>query len=74
MNFGDVLREERIKKGMSVQQLAEKAHVTTRAIYYWERGERAMSLNNVNSVFEALDISFSLGKGGIVKHYDDGTP
>ena len=54
---------------MSVQQLAEKAHVTTRAIYYWERGEREMSLNNVNSVFEALGISFSLGQGGIVKNY-----
>lgn len=65
MNFGDILREERIKKGMSVQQLAENAHVTTRAIYYWERGERAMSLNNVNSVFNALEVSFSLGKGGI---------
>lgn len=50
---------------MSVQQLAEYAHVTTRAIYYWERGERAMSLNNVNSVFNALEVSFSLGKGGI---------
>lgn len=71
MNFGDILREERTKKGMSVQQLAEKAHVTTRAIYYWERGERAMSLNNVNSVFEALGISFSLGHGGIVKNYDN---
>ena len=69
MNFGDILREERTKKGMSVQQLAEKAHVTTRAIYYWERGEREMSLNNVNSVFGALGISFSLGQGGIVKNY-----
>lgn len=38
MDFGAILKEERINKGLSIRELAEKAGVTERAVYYWERG------------------------------------
>ena len=62
MNFGDILREERTKKNMSITELAEKAHVTSRAIYYWENGERSMSVESADKVFSALEVSVVIGR------------
>ena len=40
MDLGKIMKEERIKQGMSQQKLAQKAGVTKRAIIYWENGEK----------------------------------
>lgn len=62
MDLGTILKEERIKKGLSMQALADKAGVTSRAIYYWENGEKSMSLESADKVFKALEVSVIIGK------------
>ncbi len=64
MNFGVFLKEERAKKGLSIQALADKAGVTSRAIYYWESGTKSMSLESADKIFKALDVSVVIGRGG----------
>lgn len=62
MNFGKILREERMKQGISQQKLAVAAGVTKRAIIYWESGERTMSIENADKVFKALNVTIKIGK------------
>lgn len=62
MDFGAILKKERINKELSIQELAEKAGVTVRALYYWERGEKHMSIESADKVFKALDVSVTIGK------------
>lgn len=64
MDYGTFLKEERVKKSLSIQALADKAGVTSRAIYYWENGKRSMSLESADKIFKALDVSVVIGKGG----------
>ena len=61
MDFGAILKEERINKGLSIRELAEKAGVTERAVYYWERGEKNMSIESADKVFKALEVSITIG-------------
>lgn len=62
MNLEEIMREERIKQGISQQKLANAAGVTKRTITYWEKGEKKMSVENADKVFKALQISVVLGK------------
>lgn len=62
MDFGAILKKERINKELSIQELAEKAGVTVRAIYYWECGEKHMSIESADKVFNALGVSVTIGK------------
>jgi DNA-binding helix-turn-helix protein len=62
VDFGAILKKERINKELSIQELAEKAGVTVRAIYYWERGEKHMSIESADKVFNALGVSVTIGK------------
>lgn len=62
MNFGKILKEERIKSGYSQKRLAEAAGVTPRAIIYWESGQRQMSIENADKVFKALHTSVKIGE------------
>ena len=61
MDFGAILKEERINKGLSIRELAEKAGVTERAVYYWECGEKNMSIERADKVFKALGVSITIG-------------
>jgi len=60
--FGRMLKEQRIKKDMSKQELAKKIGVTERAISYWERGDRAISLYEADKVLYEIGISLRIGK------------
>ena len=40
MELGKILKETRIKKGLTQAVLAEKAGVTIRSITYWENGKK----------------------------------
>lgn len=62
MNYGKILKNERQKLGMSVEQFAQMTGITKRAIYYWESGERIMSIENADKVFKALGVSVVIGK------------
>lgn len=62
MNFGKIMKEERLKQGMSQQRLAEVVGVTKRAIIYWENGKRKMNIESADKVFKALKVSVNIGE------------
>lgn len=52
--FGNALKEKRIKKGLSQEKLAEIAELHRTYIGSAERGERNVSLLNMNKIAKAL--------------------
>ena len=62
MQFSKIVKDERVRQGLSQKQLAEAAGVTQRAIYYWENGERHMTVESADKVFKALHISVRIGE------------
>ena len=62
MDLGKILKEERIKRGLSQQKLADKAGVTKRAIIYWENGKKKMNVESAYKVFKALHVSVVIGE------------
>lgn len=55
--FGEKVREERFKKGLSQEELAAKAGVHRTYIGMIERGEKNITLLNIKKVAKALDLS-----------------
>lgn len=64
MKLGLLIMNERIKNNISRQKLAEKAGCTTRAIEYWENGERGISLEYADKIFKALNTKITIGVNG----------
>lgn len=62
VNIGLLIEQLRTEKGMSRVELAKKAGCTRKAIEYWEKGQRAMSIENADKIFKALDVSVTIGK------------
>ena len=62
MNVEKILKEERVKQGISQQQLADMTGVTKRAISYWETGRRKMTVDSADKIFKALHVSIILGE------------
>lgn len=52
--FGEKVREERKKKGLSQEQLAEKAGVHRTYIGMIERAEKNITLENIEKIAKAL--------------------
>lgn len=63
MNIGKIIAKERIKSNISKAKLAEKVGCTSRAIDYWENGERSISLENADKIFKALGTTIVIGNG-----------
>ena len=61
MNYGELLKKERTKAGLSQQGLADIAGVTKRAITYWETGKRKITLESTEKVFGALKVKVTIG-------------
>jgi transcriptional regulator with XRE-family HTH domain len=62
--FGQKVREERLKHGLSQEELAMKAGVHRTYIGMIERAEKNITLSNISKVAKALEISISdLTKG-----------
>ncbi|OGF20629.1 transcriptional regulator [Candidatus Falkowbacteria bacterium RBG_13_39_14] len=55
--FGEKVREERLKKGFSQEELATKAGVHRTYIGMIERGEKNITLINIKKVAKALDLA-----------------
>lgn len=55
------IREERIKQGISIRKLAKMVGCTDRAIVYWEKGEREITVNMADKLLKALGISMDIG-------------
>lgn len=62
MNFGKILKEKRILRGFSQQELANRIDVSKRTINYWESGQKKMSLENADKAFRALETTITIGK------------
>ncbi len=54
--FGGKVREERLKRGLSQEELAGKAGVHRTYIGMIERGEKNITLINIKKVASALDL------------------
>lgn len=66
MTFGEYIREERTRRGLSGEQLAGKLGIDKNQIYLWETDKRGITLYNVLRVLEALDASVLIGAGGVI--------
>lgn len=62
MDFGQIMKTERIRQNISQQKLADEAGVTKRAINYWESGKRKMTVDCADRIFKALGITVEIGK------------
>ncbi|WP_105176880.1 helix-turn-helix transcriptional regulator [Clostridium cagae] len=61
MKIGEIIEKERIKSNISKSKLAEKVGCTSRAIDYWENGERSISFENADKIFKALGKTITIG-------------
>jgi transcriptional regulator with XRE-family HTH domain len=57
--FGNKVREERLKRGLSQEELAEEAGVHRTYVGMIERAEKNITLRNIQKVAEALDLPIS---------------
>jgi transcriptional regulator with XRE-family HTH domain len=57
--FGQKVRDERIKQGLSQEELASKAGVHRTYIGMIERAEKNITLANIEKIASALGISIS---------------
>ena len=55
--FGKKVREKRLQRGISQEKLAEKAGVHRTYIGMIERGEKNITLQNIEKIAKALGIS-----------------
>mgnify|MGYP000869604369 CR=1 FL=1 len=90
MDTKDVIRELRIKKGFSQDELAETVFVTRQAVSRWENGETTPNIDTLKLLSKLFDISINTLLGsprelicqccgmpledGILSHEPDGTP
>ena len=71
MPYADTLLSERIRAGLTQEELAEKSGLVSNTIYRYEAGERGMSFVNAVKLAEAMNISvvdlLPTGAGGILQ-------
>lgn len=63
MLFGQRIKEERIKRGLSQQELGDLLHVSKVSVCGYEKGTRTPSLETFNKLIEILEITpdYALG-------------
>ncbi len=57
ISFGEIVREKRKEKGLSQEELAFRANLHRTYIGMIERGEKNITLVNINKIAKALDLS-----------------
>lgn len=67
LDYKCFLRREREKHGLSRKVLAEKVGCSEMAIYYWETGQREISLNMADKLLVELGISFVIGYSAVME-------
>lgn len=60
--FAEILLKSRKQKGLSQSELAKKSGFTKRAIQYWEKGKKSISLENADRLLTALSVEIKIGK------------
>lgn len=67
MNIGLMIAKERIKRNMTKPTLAELVGCTTRAVEYWESGERNISLEHLDKILKIFNMTMKIGWEGDLK-------
>lgn len=67
MNIGLMIAKERIKRNMTKSTLAELVGCTTRAVEYWESGERNISLEHLDKILKIFNMTMKIGWEGDLK-------
>jgi transcriptional regulator with XRE-family HTH domain len=57
--FAVVLKKHRLERGLSQEALAKRAHLHQTGIGFLERAERSPSIDTLESISKALDVSVS---------------
>ena len=57
MEFSKIIKEARIKKGMTQQQLADSVYVTRQTISKWELGKSIPDEASLNLLYQCLESS-----------------
>lgn len=57
VTFGPFLKEARLERGMTQEQLAQRLHVSSAAVSKWERGKSLPDIAKVEELADALDLS-----------------
>ncbi len=58
-----VVEEERLRQGMSKQELAEKSGITARSLYMWQADKRKMTLASADKLLKAVGMKLVIEKG-----------
>jgi transcriptional regulator with XRE-family HTH domain len=59
VRFGEIVRETRLRKGISQERLAELANLHRTYVSGVERGERNISLVNIERIAHALGVEMA---------------
>lgn len=62
MNFGEAVKKERERRGISRYRLSKMSGVSLTLLGYYERGERTPTIDKANQICRALEWEFVLGK------------
>lgn len=60
--IGELIKEKRIEKGLTIEQLAKKADVSGRTIAYWENGQKMPTVLYLDRILKALGEELKIGK------------
>lgn len=59
--FAEILSKNRKLRGLTQRKLAERTGFTVRAIQYWEKGVKNISLENADKLLKALGTEIVIG-------------
>ncbi|WP_294403969.1 helix-turn-helix domain-containing protein [uncultured Clostridium sp.] len=59
MNTGNKIKELRKKRGLTQEELAQECGLSKNGIWNYENNKRIPTVNTLNKIADALDISFS---------------
>ena len=58
-----LIKEERLRQGLSKDDLAERAGLSSRLIEYWEQDKRkATNIESIDKALKALGIKYTIGQ------------
>lgn len=57
-----IIKKERIKQGYPIRQFAKSMGCTPRAISFWDKGERNITLDMADKALKVLGLSVVIGK------------
>ena len=76
MLIGDKLKEARLKKNMTQEEVAEKIFVSRQSISNWENNKTYPDIGNVISLSDLYDVSLDellKGSDNFMKHLEEST-